>query len=471
MKKKFKVLSAFKDHAIDEVLEFTDEEAKPLLELTLIEEVNPEKAAKDAVMKDFATSIKTMVADGVKSVMSELVIDTPGEKKAKIHVGQERELLDPKEGYEYAGSFVQDVFHSKNGTNPNERLKGYMKRKRARLEELATKAGTPSGHSESIGEDGGILVPDDFSNTLLKKTFDENDLLSRVKPFPTRHNSLDFKTVIETSRATGSRHGAIRSYWMDEAEQYTASKVKFGTLSMKLHKLGAMVFMTDELLSDTPFALTAFLSEMVSKEMAFMIGDAIIRGNGIAKPLGIIDAGNASKIEIAKETSPAQPATTILSANIDNMWARMPAYLRKNAVWLINQDAEAQLNRLSYEFAVQNVAATENVGGYGFPLYIPPGGITNNPSGILKGRPVIVSEFCETLGTAGDFIFVNFDEYLMLTKGGVSSAMSIHLRFDYDETTMKFMYRIDGQPWWNSALTPYKGTATLSPFLTIAVRA
>jgi HK97 family phage major capsid protein len=467
MKAKFKVLSTFKDHTPGEVLELSEEEAKPLLELDLIEEVNPEKAAKDVVMKEFTTSIKTMVTDSIKSVMSELVIDTPGDAKIKLHVGQERELLDPKEGYDCSGSFVQDVFHSKNGTTPNERLKSYMDRKLARLTDLATKAGSPSGQSESIGEDGGILVPDDFSNELLRKTFDENDLLSRVKKFPTKHNSLDFKTVIETSRATGSRHGAIRSYWMDEAEQYTSSKVKFGTLSMKLHKLGSLVYMTDELLSDSPFALTAFLSDMVSKEMAFMIGDAIIRGNGIAKPLGILDAGNKSKIEITKETS--QVAKTIVAENIDKMWQRMPAYLRKNAIWLINQDAEAALNKLHYEFLVIESAA--NVGGYGFPLYIPPGGISNNPSGVLKGRPVIVSEFCETLGTAGDLILANLDEYLMLTKGGITSAMSIHLRFDYDEQVMKFMYRIDGEPWWNAPLTPYKGTDTLSPFLTIAVRA
>jgi hypothetical protein len=51
-------------------------------------------------------------------------------------------------------------------------------------------------------------------------------------------------------------------------------------------------------------------------------------------------------------------------------------------------------------------------------------------------------------------------------------ASSIHLRFDYDQTAFRFVFRIDGQPWWPTAATPLYATSdTLSPFVTLAERA
>jgi hypothetical protein len=51
--------------------------------------------------------------------------------------------------------------------------------------------------------------------------------------------------------------------------------------------------------------------------------------------------------------------------------------------------------------------------------------------------------------------------------------MSIHVRFEYDESVFRFVLRIDGQPVRASVLTPYKGgaTATQSHFVALAERA
>ena len=61
-------------------------------------------------------------------------------------------------------------------------------------------------------------------------------------------------------------------------------------------------------------------------------------------------------------------------------------------------------------------------------------------------------------------------QYVTISRGLVESALSIHLRFDYDESTFRFIFRVDGQPWWSAALTPYKGTNTQSCFVALATR-
>ena len=79
-------------------------------------------------------------------------------------------------------------------------------------------------------------------------------------------------------------------------------------------------------------------------------------------------------------------------------------------------------------------------------------------------------EQCSAAGDLGDIILLDPTQYLLIDKGGINAASSIHVRFLYDENVFRFIYRVDGQPIWNKPLTPYKGSATVSPFVTLAKR-
>jgi len=163
-------------------------------------------------------------------------------------------------------------------------------------------------------------------------------------------------------------------------------------------------------------------------------------------------------VSVAKEAG--QAAATLVTANIFKMWSRMWARSRSNAVWFINQDIEPQLMALDIP-----------VGTGGMPVYLPQGGLSQSPFGTLLGRPVIPVEYAATLGTVGDICLADLSQYILIDKGGVEAASSIHVQFLTDETAFRFVYRVDGQPAWNAPLTPFKGTNTLSPFVSLATRA
>jgi len=88
----------------------------------------------------------------------------------------------------------------------------------------------------------------------------------------------------------------------------------------------------------------------------------------------------------------------------------------------------------------------------------------------MLGKPVIPVEHCATLGTPGDIILADLSQYVMSDKGAPQAASSIHVRFLNDETTFRFIYRVDGQPTWKKALTPKNGTNTQAPFIALATR-
>ena len=139
----------------------------------------------------------------------------------------------------------------------------------------------------------------------------------------------------------------------------------------------------------------------------------------------------------------------------------MYAPSRRNAVWLINQDIEPQLDAMAFD-----PAATSKT-----PVYLPPGGVSNAPYASLKGRPVVPIEACSTLGTQGDIILADMTQYWAITKGqDVRQDVSMHLYFDQGLMAYRFTFRVTGQPIWGASLSPENGSNTRSCFVALDTR-
>jgi len=314
-----------------------------------------------------------------------------------------------------------------------------------------------SGLNEAAPSDGGFLVQQDIAAGLLKNAFQTGVLASMCRQITisSNANSIKINGIDETSRASGSRLGGVRGYWADEADAFTASAPKFKKVTLSLNKLLGLAYVTDELMDDSA-ALGGIIRQAFAEEIGFQLDDAIINGSGAGQPLGILNGG--SLVEASSESG--QAATTLVYQNIINMWARLLASSRKDAVWLINQDVEPQLYQMSLA-----------VGTGGAPVYLPAGGASAQPYSTLFGRPVIPIEQCQTLGTKGDIYLCDFKNgYILAQKGGVQTDMSIHVRFLYGENTFRFQMRIDGQPVLQEPITPYKGSNTLSHFVALEAR-
>ena len=308
-----------------------------------------------------------------------------------------------------------------------------------------------SGLSETQAADGGFLVQTDQASGLIKRAYDTAVLAPRCRKIgiSSNSNSLKLNAIDESSRANGSRVGGIQAFWENEADAYTGSRPKFRQMELVLKKLTGLCYATEELLADAA-ALESVISDGFAEEFGFKLDDAIFRGTGAGQPLGIVNS--AARVQVAKEGG--QSANTVLLNNIVKMRARLWVRSRGNAVWLINQDVEPQLNVLSL-----------SVGNNAYPVLLPASGISGLPYDTMFGRPVLVNEYSPTLSALNDIMLVDLSQYLLIDKGSMQRAASVHVRFIYDEMTYKFTYRVDGQPIWDKALTPYQGTNTVSPFI------
>lgn len=316
--------------------------------------------------------------------------------------------------------------------------------------------------NEGAGSDGGFAVPPDFRTAIMEAVMGEDSLLSRCDQITVSGNTFTCPVDMTTPWQTS---GGILSYWGSEAATKTQSKPNLQELTVKLNKNYALIPMTDELIEDAS-AMDAYLRRKAPEKIAFAINLAIIQGTGVGQPLGILNS--PSIVSVAKETS--QVADTIVANNIIKMYSRMYAPSRSKSVWIINQDIEPQLFKLS-------IAGTDNEGnavtGWGGLVYLPANGMSSSPYGTLFGRPVIASQATETLGDKGDIIFADFSQYLAILKGGPNPKVdvSMHLWFDQDMTAFRFVLRVGGLPWWSSTVSARDGSATYSPFVTLDARA
>jgi len=426
----------------------------------LTDEQDAEYNALDAQFDATETAIKRMEALANKKRTMAAVVDhnagmvIPGETLDEDELDYSAMTPDdivsngpviaklPDRGFKGIGEFATLVYEAK-GAVPMD----------PRFQMLAA----ITGMNQSTGSDGGFTVPPAFSTAIWDGLNTGADsLMSMTDNYTVEGDSLTFNANAETSRATGSRYGGVRAYWVAEAIAPTVSKVKFRQLKLEPHEIACLVPMTNKLLRNSQVAIEQYVERACIEEMNFIIGDSIVNGDGAGKPTGFV--GASGTVSVAKEAG--QAAATIEKENIDKMWSRNHARARSGAVWFINQDCEPALEKLS---AV--------VGTGGVPVYLPAGGVTDTPNARLKGRPVMPIEYCATLGTVGDIALANLNYYAMGTQGTTETAISMHFRFDVAETMLRVSWAVDGQPWLASALTPFKGSNTLSPMVTLATRA
>lgn len=391
-----------------------------------------EQSSQMTALLDEADSIKAQIGMLERLGNSAQWAEQPAGTKA-AHLGAQVEVTKDAadQPFKDAGEFFMAV---KNAAY-------YPSREDIRLRPLKGEKAT--GMSEGVPADGGYLIQTQYASGILERMYSTGQILSRVAQDPTQSNNMTYFAIDETARTVGNRWGGLRGYWLAEGGTLTASKPKFSQVELKLKKVAALCYATDEQLQDTPF-LASWLGRTVPEELRFQVEDAIYEGDGLGKPLGIMSAPclvSVTRID----------ANEIDSTDIANMWSRRWVGA-SDYVWLINQAVFPQLVNL----AVGN-----------WPVYVPAGGYSAAPYGSIYGRPVIEVEYASALGTTGDIMLASLGSYQTITKGGIAAASSIHLQFLTDETAFRFIYRIDGAPLWSSYLTPFKGSATQSPFVVL----
>lgn len=337
---------------------------------------------------------------------------------------------EAKKEFESMGEFLHAVRF-----NPNDQ----------RLSNLYDEnAGMHAEQNMSEGASGGFAVPEQFRATLLEVSPQEAIFRPRAEVIPAGSPPDAAVTIPALDQASGnapeSMYGGVSVNWIGEGDAKPETDMKLREVKLTPHEVAGHTVITDKLLRNWAAAQT-LLERQLRRAVTQAEDYSFLRGNGVAKPLGILNAAATYLVNRAL-------ANKISYADLVSMLAR----LRGNGIWVYNKSVLPQLMQM--EDTAGHLIWTNNAR-------------EGEPS-MLLGRPAIENERNPALGALGDIALVDPSMYLIKDGSGPFVAASEHVHFVNNKTVVKIFWNVDGQPWLTQPLKDESGYE-VSPFVALDV--
>lgn len=295
---------------------------------------------------------------------------------------------------------------------------------------------------EGTNADGGYALVTDARAEILQAIMGPDSLIGRLDNIFTTGNTITMPTD-EDVEWSGV---GIHSHDISESASYTSSTPVLGQLSITLAKKGTLVYVTEEMLSDVA-NIGGFVTNKAAKKLTWALNAATF-----SAMIG------AASIKTVAKTGGAGAGSAPDVTNVESMWTGLHTGFRQNAVWLANPNLEATFRGYT-------------VGSSSFPAYLPPGGLSASPYGMLLGKPVIYTELAAAVGTTGDLLLVDPSSfYGVMKNGGIQNSISTQFKFDLDLTAFKASVRFACKSKLAAVITRPDST-TCSNVVALATRA
>lgn len=293
---------------------------------------------------------------------------------------------------------------------------------------------------EGFGADGGFAVPPDF-RTGIEQVWGSDENLARLFTPIVTQSSL---VTLVTDETTPHGSGGIQGAWTDDGGTTSPTKPALKQVNISMRKVQALAHLSDELLADAA-ALQSYVALKMGQKLTSLVSDAIVNGDGVGKPQGIMNS--PAKVNVTRTT-----ASKVKAEDVTGMVSRLRPGGFSKAFWLVHSSVLPQL----WTMVLSNQ-----------PVYAQ--NFKDSPYGTLLGRPIYVSEYCQTLGTSGDCILVNPDGYAFAQNAaGISQAATIGFAFDQGLQSFRATMRVGGTPLLSAAIARKNGSETLSDFVAIS---
>jgi HK97 family phage major capsid protein len=303
--------------------------------------------------------------------------------------------------------------------------------------------------STQTGTSGGYLVPVEFHGRLMGLVSERSVVRPRATLVPMASRSCAIPALdVVTAPAAGDSAllGGVVARWTEEATALNETEPNLKQIELVNYELSGYSKVSNTLLADNAVGLDAFLMQLFSRAIAWYEDHAFLRGNGVAKPLGVLNwAGLISASRSA--------ASAFALADVANMFARLlPGGTDRSICWVIHPTVIVKLLQMT---GGDNVIFLGN-------------DITGKPRMKILNYDIEVSEKLPALNTVGDVLLCDFQHYLIGDRQQIEIAFSEHVAFLTNQSVWRFVSRVAGQPWLRDKVTLSDASSTLAPFIALA---
>lgn len=279
----------------------------------------------------------------------------------------------------------------------------------------------PNAIERRVAYTSGVPMPTGFSGQLYQYLVDTSSIRQANPRVYTTSSGENL--VIPRSTAEGA------ALWTAEGAALTASDPTISSITLGAHKLGKILQVSSELVSDTGFDLVGFIAESCGRNIGVAADTAYVLGTGTTQPTGFLSAASVG-VTAASGTG---FATGVAAGNggdllIDLYYSVIPQY-RGRASWVMN------------DATVKGVRKVRDTSGQ----YLWQPSLQAGQPDTLLGRPVYADPNMDTFGASKRIVaFGDFGSYAIRDVTPLRFDRSDEYAFNVDLTSYRVLYRTDG---------------------------
>lgn len=166
---------------------------------------------------------------------------------------------------------------------------------------------------------GGFLAPEQFEAQLQKELVEISPIRAASRVTQTTAGRVVWP----------KRTGRITARWVGETEERPKTEPTYGQAALDVHEMAAYIDVSNWLLEDSAIDLAAELASDFAEEFGRLEGVAFIDGDGVKKPVGILNDASVPTVANGHATDVSADALIRL------MYDLPPTY-RNRGSWLLN---------------------------------------------------------------------------------------------------------------------------------------
>jgi len=298
---------------------------------------------------------------------------------------------------------------------------------------------------------GSYLVPIEFPSMVIEAAIKVSPVLSNIWRMPMNASIV---SIPKLTQADGSYFGGVTFQEVGgvtynagvvantgEGVQITPKQAHLERIMLLAKKVVAGVVLTDEVIQDSVINIINYMTGLLVRAWQYRLEYYVIQGNGTTQPLGIIKDADIIASAVPRLTLGALNYKDLIKVDgeLDEIFAG-------SEFWLMRRKTLADL-RSKVDDVKQPIVKETWGERMGTPTLTP----------TILAHPYHVTKNCPTLGSTGDVILGNMGMYVLGIRADMRIDISDAPRFEYDETNVRFVARLDGKPGTAFAFKMLKG--------------
>lgn len=342
------------------------------------------------------------------------------------------------------GGFVKALF---NVHKPNPNI--YRDAQKALTEVYGSDPDSPAAKAlgTQAGATAAYLIPEQFIPTLMMIAAQNDVFYGRTMVVPADGGEIVIPALDPStsySEGQSAYYGGVTVTWSNDDSSTTDTTPNFKQLRLKTNALKASTRVANQLMMRSAVAIDAVVSNLLGAAIGRARDYALIRGTGQGQPLGFMFSPAAID----------QGGSAIDFATLAGMGDNVIPERDNNYIWLVHSKKRS---------AIWSLQQTNNT----LVTLLP--NLRERPDTMLLGRPVLFTD--KTPYASGDVSntvnLVDPSMYVTAEFQGIAIAVSDQARFEQDQTVIRAILSVDGQPWLINKVAVTSTPDYVSGFVTI----